>query len=112
MTLQKPIHSVKGSTLFIRGERQNDIALGHVTLPLKANQSSDQHGIVDLHVLSAAAIEVAILLNELERIGAPVARQRLDDIQMSNNQNRLESASAPAQACNQVTFALVRTQHA
>src|SRR5258708_6756217 len=113
MILQKPIHSVEDSTLFVRGERENDIALGHITLSLKANQCSDQNGIVDLHVLSAASIEVTILLNELERIGAPIAAQSLDNIQMANNQNRLERAGTTSpQTRNQVTLAFVWTQHA
>ena len=75
--------------LFIRGDRDNDIARRDEVLALQANQRFDQRGVAILHVDGAATVEPAILFGELKRIHGPVGGHRLDDVEMAQNKSGL-----------------------
>src|SRR5260370_8513167 len=90
------IDPVGRSAFFIRRESENDIAVGLVSFTLEADQRGDEHGIVDLHVLRAASVEVAVLFDELEWIRCPILAARFDDIQVADNKDRLDRGSGGA----------------
>ena len=91
MILQQPVDPVRVPALFIGRQRQDDVAIRLVSLAFEANERGHQDGVVDLHVLSAAAIEVAVLFDKLERIGGPILAPRFHDIQVADDQDRLQA---------------------
>src|ERR1700756_5208225 len=91
MCLEQPIHADFVSiSLFVGCECQNQIAAGHPTLPLPANEIRGQYGYTILHILRAAPIEIAVTFGELERIEIrrPVIAACFDHIEMADQQNR------------------------
>ena len=72
--LDQPLDAVVVAALLIGGQRENDVALGHEVLLLHAQQVGDEDRGHRLVVGGAAAVEVAVLFDELERIeiGRPV----------------------------------------
>src|SRR5260370_17149401 len=103
--------TVGRSAFFIRRESENDIAVGLVSFTLEADQRGDEHGIVDLHVLRAASVEVAVLFDELEWIRCPILAARFDDIQVADNKDRLERGSGGAmQPREHFALAIVRAE--
>ena len=69
----------------------------------------DHDGVAVFHVLRAAAVEVAVLLDELKGIGRPVFAARFDHVEMPDQQHRLVLAAA-VQAHDEVLLAVVRAQ--
>src|SRR5947209_1753046 len=83
MILKKPPDSVGGSSFFIGGEGDNQIAGGPVAFLAESDQRRDEKCIALFDVLCAAAVKKSILLDELERIGGPVLAARFDDVEVA-----------------------------
>src|SRR5207253_4239962 len=62
----EPVDAVAAAALLVRRERKNDVATRAKTLVLHPQQRRRHDGIAILHILRAAAVEVAVLLDELE----------------------------------------------
>ena len=61
---------------------------------MQAQKGGDERGVGVLHVLRAAAVVVAVLLDELKRIGVPVGAQSLDHVDVAEKEHRLFSGLA------------------
>ena len=78
---------------------------------MKAQERPYQRGVGLLHVLRAAAVIVAVLLNKLEGIGVPVGGQGLDNIDVAEKQHRLfRRGRGGADADHEVLFLRVRAE--
>ena len=77
---EEPGHTVRGPAFFVRRERDDDVAVGHDALGLHAEEDREMDRALILVVGDAAAIEGAVLLDELERGERPVLRIRLDHV--------------------------------
>ena len=88
MLLEQPIDAVEVAAFFIGGEREDQIAV-RATDPsfFRRMKFVDQDGVAVLHVLGAAAVEVAVLFDEFEWIGGPVLAESFDDIQVAEEQD-------------------------
>ena len=91
MIVDQPRDAVVVAAFFIRGERDDDVALGLQAFLSIADQVGDEDRGHRLVVGGAAAVVVAVALDELERIeiGRPVFLVRLDDVEMREQQQRL-----------------------
>ena len=91
MVLDQPTHAVTAATLFIGGQRDDDVAVGLKVLLLELNQVGDENRRHRLVVGGAARIEVAVTFDELERIevGRPIGLERLDDVEVREEEERL-----------------------
>ena len=87
--LHQPVGAVEFAAFLIGGEGQNQIALRLVAFAMQAQESGDQRGVGVLHVLRAAAVVVAVLLDELEGIGVPVGAQSLHHVNVAEEEHRL-----------------------
>jgi hypothetical protein len=63
--------------LLVCGQSENDVAVGNESLFFETNQRGRHDGIAAFHVLRAAAVIEAILLNEAEGISSPVFAMEL-----------------------------------
>src|SRR5688572_14710523 len=89
---KKPLHAIGVAALFVGGQRNDQVTIGHITLLAEADQGSHpncRHGLV---VGSPAAPEISFLLDERERIDRPVVPARLHDVQMGEKQKRFTCA--------------------
>ena len=94
MIFHQPIDAVEIAAFFVGGEREDQVAIGLVVLFLHANEVGDEDGVAFLHVVGAAAVEVAVFFNELKRIGGPVFAARFDDVEMADEEDRLALTGA------------------
>ena len=88
MLLEEPGHAVVPAALFVGGQRHDEIAVGHEALLPVADQVGHEgrgHGLV---VGGAPAVEVAVLLEQLEGIDGPVLAVGLDDVEVREQQQR------------------------
>ena len=107
VVLDQPVDAVRLAALFIGGEREDDVAVRTEAFALQAEEGLDQDGVGLLHVLGAAAVEVAVFLgDELEGIGGPVVAARFDDVEMADEQDGLLAACAVV-AHDEVLLAVV-----
>ena len=92
----EPAYTVRRSTLFVGREHEEDVAVRDVALLLETQQVGDEDRAHRLVVARAASVVVAVALRELERVdvGRPIALQRLDDVEM-----REQQGSACARRC-------------
>ena len=112
MILQEPIHPVRRAALFVGRERQDDVAIRNEPLLLQSNEIGDHDGIAGLHVLRAATVVVAVLLDELKRIGGPVLGSRFDHVEVADDENRPQPPTRLAAiAGDQVALPLVGPHH-
>ncbi len=88
MILQEPFHAVRSAALLVGGQREDDVAIRREPLPLQSNEIGDHDGIARLHVLRPAPIIIAVLLDELKRIGGPVLAPRFDHVEVADDENR------------------------
>ena len=78
---------------------------------MQAQKRRHKRGVAVLHVLRAASVEVAVLLNELKRIGRPVRSQCLHHIHVAKKQNwLLRRASRCTYPYHEILFARVGSQ--
>ena len=95
MILEQPVDAVvRPAAFFVGGERHDDVAIGFVALALVANQIGNPDGRLRFVVCGAAAVVVAVLFGERERIQAPVFALGFDDIGVRQQQNRFELAGS------------------
>src|SRR5581483_6670948 len=95
VVLEQPIYAVeRAATFFIRGERDDDVAVGLEAFAFIANQVGDPDGGLRLVITRAAAVEVAILLDKLKRVCGPVFALSFDYIGVGEKKNRLRRSSA------------------
>src|SRR5205814_2562621 len=85
---------VIAAAFFARRQREDQVAVGAISLLLESQERGDQNGRPILDVLPAAAVEVAVLLHEGERIHRPVFALRLDDVDMRELEDRLFATRA------------------
>ncbi len=101
---EQPLNAVGVAAAFlVGGEGGDDVTVRDEALPLHADQGGEHQGVVALHVLGSAGVVVAVLLDELEGIGGPVAGVGLDHVQVADEQQRLAQALA-VQADNDVAL--------
>ena len=110
MVLQQPVHSIRLAAFLISSQGQNDVAIRNEALLFHANQRRDHDGVATFHVLGAAAIKVAVLLDKLEWVRSPVLAPGFDHVEMSNQQHRLVLART-VQARNYVFLAIIRAKN-
>ncbi len=91
-------------------EREDDVAIGLVAFLLVADHVRDEGRRHEFVVARAAPVVIAVLLDELEGIGRPVLRLRLDDVDMGKEQERLVRAGA-VQAGDEVALARRGLEH-
>ena len=88
LVLQQPLDAVvRPAAFLVRRERDDDVAIGLEAFALVANQVRDPDRRLRLVVAGAAAVEVAVLLGERERIHAPVFALRFHDVGVREQQD-------------------------
>ena len=91
--LDEPLDAVvRPATLFIGGERDNDVAIRLEAFLLVEDQIREPNRGLRLVVAGPAAVEISVLLDELEGVHAPVGAQGLDDVGVREQQDRLKLA--------------------
>ena len=112
MILEEPVHAIRGAAFLIGGQGENNVAAWNVSFFLHADQRCRHDGVAILHVARAAAVVVAVLLDELKRIGRPILAPRFYHVEMADQQDWLVLAR-PMQADHHVLLLVicVRTQH-
>src|SRR5713226_8996575 len=86
---EQPVHAVEGAALLVGGQRENEVAIRQISFFFQADEIGDQDGVAFLHIFRAAAVEVAVFLDEFEGIGGPVRPERFDDVQVPDKQDGL-----------------------
>src|SRR5437762_2456785 len=110
MILDNPVDAIVVAGFFIGRECDDQVAIGHVAFLLKANERRDPYGSHGLVVGTAAAVEVTVFFGELERIQRPILTQRLNNVEMREEQHRL-SAAGPAIPRNKISFSRIRPEN-
>ena len=75
--------------LLVAGEQDDDVAIGPEALGAQAQQGGGDGDHALLVVERAAAVEIAALLAERERVARPILAARLDHVHMGHEQDRL-----------------------
>src|SRR5208282_6131993 len=104
------VNTIRLAALFVRGQSKNDVAVGDVTFLLKADQSGGHNGIAALHVLRAAAVIEAVLLNEAEGIGSPVFAMGFHYVEVADQQQRFMFPCS-AEPNDKILLAVVRPEN-
>jgi hypothetical protein len=110
VVLDQPVHAVGGARLLVRGQGDDDVAVGTIAFLPQADEGGDPdrgHGLV---VARAAAVEEAVLLEEGEGIAGPVLAPSLHHVEMGEEEQRTPLPRA-AQAGHEVSLAGLRRQH-
>ena len=95
LVLQQPVDAVRAAALLIRREREDDVAVRAEPLLLHADERGHHDGVAVLHVLRAAAVEIAVFFDELEGIGSPVLAPGLHHVEVPDQQDRLMLSRTP-----------------
>src|SRR5256885_13220526 len=74
------LHAVARSALFVRRQRQNQIARRTHAGALHRQKSHDERGVVALHILRSAPVKIAVLLAEFECDRKSVVQGKCVDI--------------------------------
>ena len=111
MVLEQPLdpERVAVEDFLVGLERQDDVAIGLVALLLVADQVGDKGRRHVFVVAAAARIEIAVLLDQLERIDRPVLAVGRHHVEMRHQQDRLARAGA-AQPRDQIALARRRRE--
>ena len=110
MIANQPLDAIIWASLFIRGQGQNEVPRGAKAFFFEAKEIGYKDGVVVLHILCAASVEIAILFAKYKWIEGPVGAQRFDDIKMADKKNRPLGARA-AQPDDEVRFARNGTEN-
>src|ERR1017187_10316465 len=94
MLSDEPIGAVRAAAFLIGGEGEDEIARGLEVFALHAREGGNEVGVVALHVGGAAAVEIAILLEEDEGVEGPVGAAGFDDIEVSEERDGARGARA------------------
>src|SRR5215212_5256889 len=76
-------------SLLVAGEKEHYVAVGLEPLGAQFHKGDHRRDQPALIVPASAAVEVAVFLDQLERVGRPVARQGFDDVHVSEDEDRL-----------------------
>ena len=111
MVLEQPVSAIGGNIqqLFVRGQRHDNVPIRNETFLLITDEISDEDCGHRLIVRSAAAVEVTVLFEKLERIDRPIFALGFDHIEMGKQEEGLARACA-AQASYQVSFSRLWSQ--
>ena len=99
MLVDQPGGAVELAAFFIGGEGEDQVAFGLVAFAVQAQEGGDQGGVGVLHVLGAAPVEVAVLLDKLKRIGVPVGAQGLDHVHVAEEEHGLLRRAGRRRGC-------------
>ena len=111
LILQQPVDAVvRPAAFFIRCQRDDQVAIRPKAFSLVADQVRDPDGRLRLVVGRSPPVEKAVFFNELEWIRAPVLPLRLNDIDVSQQQNWLTRA-ATVVANHQVVLGVFSSTH-
>src|SRR5216683_4512946 len=88
--LEEPVDAVGLAALLVGGEGEDEVAVGDEALTLEADEVGDEDGVAVFHVLGAAAVEVAVLLDELEGVGGPLGLWCFDYVEVADDEDGLE----------------------
>jgi hypothetical protein len=80
--------------LLVAGEQDDDVAVRPEALRLEAEERGRDRDYSELVVDRAAAVEIAVFLDELEGIALPILPPRLDHVHMGEDQDRLAARRA------------------
>ncbi len=111
MVAEQPVHAVVGACFLVGRQHQHDVAVGRVALAPQPDERRGPDGRFVLVVHGAAAVEPAIALGEGERRDGPVLGQRLHDVQVGHDENRLAHDVPAAKARDQIAPVRRRTEH-
>ncbi len=106
MIAQQPFDAVGAARFFVGSERENDVAIGMEIFLVETDQGCDEDRVGGFHVLRAAAVEVAIALEKLERVDRPILAARFDNVDVADQKDRAMRSGA-AQAGDHVSFARI-----
>src|SRR6202034_30306 len=107
MIFEEPVDAVGFAAFFIGGEGEDEVAVGLESFLVEADKGRNQHGVGVFHVLGAAPVVVAVLLDELEGIGGPVFAAGFDYIFVADEEDgRVGSGTVIAD--DEVFFAVIR----
>jgi hypothetical protein len=96
LVLREPLGTIECTTgLLTAGQSELDRAERPELLLAITHQAVDPDGRLGLVIHRAAGIEVSVLLDELEGIARPVGTLRLNDIEVCEEQDRLELGITP-----------------
>src|SRR5215472_17315048 len=106
---EEPVHTIEGpAALFIGGERDDDVAIGREPFFFVLNQVGEPDGGLGFVVAGATAVEIAVTLDELEWIHAPVFALGFYDVGMGEQEDGLQLAGS-AITDDEIGFARNRT---
>src|SRR5205807_4199789 len=95
VVLGQPVGPVILAAFFIGSQGQYQVSRGRPAFLFQADEIGYKNCVAVFDVHGATPIEVAINLIELERVHGPVLAQRLDHIQVADEQNGLALAASP-----------------
>ncbi len=107
----EPGGAVEFAAFLVCGEGEEEVAMGLIALAVQAQERGHKGGVGVLHVLRAAAVEVAALFQRAARDRcAGRRRRRLDHVHMARGANRLlrRRLGGGVQADDQVLLAAIR----
>ena len=105
LVLNQPLYAVEGTaSLFVGRERDDDVAVRLEAFAAVTDEIRDPDRSLGLVVAGAAAVKVAIALDELERVHAPVFAFGFHNVGVRQKQERFAPAGA-AIAGHQICFA-------
>src|SRR6266513_3448555 len=91
MVPEQPAHGVvAATTLLARREREYQSSFRYDLIPLHAEQRFGECRRAILDVARPTSVEKAIAFRELVRVERPVRAQRFNDVEVRDEQNRLE----------------------
>ena len=113
MVGDQPRDAVVATAAFLAGsECENERSLGHDVLALETQQRFGDRRRAALDVARAAAVEESVALRELVRIDRPVGAKRLDDIEVCDEENRLQCLRRPLHAHDDIRILVAgRAEH-
>ena len=110
MVLHQPVDAVELTAFLVGGQRENQIALGREVLFFQANQVGQELRGHALVVARAASVEPAVMLQKREGIDRPILPLRLDDVEVSEQQQRPPRTGA-APSRDEVVLPRIRPDH-
>ena len=85
---QQPRDAVVGSAFFVGRQREDQIAVGHPLFLSQSNERRDERRRPAFQVERPAAVEVAVLFGQDERVHGPVFAPCLDDVEVGDEERR------------------------
>src|ERR1035437_6290081 len=89
MILEEPVDSIRCAAFLVGGQGENDVAARHVSFFLYADPRGRPGGVRIFHVARAAAVVIAVLLDELKWVRRPILAPRFHHVEMADQQDWL-----------------------